>query len=91
MSPLEIKHFLVVFDIHAGAASVTEFGTDYYAAVAAYEAIEESTKDDANLDAVLLSADSRETIERTHSSYFGKVGAFEGFLNDSLKHAALQR
>lgn len=49
-----------------------KFGTDYEAAQAAYAEAELANGDvDATLDIVLLSADSLETIEQTHSSYFG--------------------
>jgi hypothetical protein len=73
MSPDEIQHFLVVFDPATGIADVRSFGTDYDAAQAAYSEAELANGDvDATLDIVLLSADSQETIEQTHSSYFGE-------------------
>ncbi|MBS1878037.1 MAG: hypothetical protein JST31_00850 [Actinobacteria bacterium] len=72
MSPDEIQHFLVVFDPETGEADVQKFGIDYDAAQAAYAAAEVANGGiDAKLDIVLLSADSLETIEQTHSSYFG--------------------
>lgn len=72
MSPDEIQHFLVVFDPATGKADVQKFGTDYDAAQAAYAEAELANGDvEATLDIVLLSADSLETIEQTHSSYFG--------------------
>jgi len=72
MSPDEIQHFLVVFDPETGKADVQKFGTDYEDAQAAYAEAELANGDvDATLDIVLLSADSLETIEQTHSSYFG--------------------
>jgi hypothetical protein len=73
MSPDEIQHFLVVFDPATGKVDVQFFGTDYEAAQAAYAEAELANGDiDATLDIVLLSADSLETIEQTHSSYFGE-------------------
>jgi hypothetical protein len=73
MSPDEIQHFLVVFDPETGKADVQKFGTDYDAAQAAYAEAELANGDvEATLDIVLLSADSLETIEQTHSSYFGE-------------------
>jgi hypothetical protein len=73
MSPDEIQHFLVVFDPATGGVDVRGFGTDYEAAQEAYSEAEMANGDiDATLDIVLLSADSLETIEQTHSSYFGK-------------------
>ena len=72
MSPDEIQHFLVVFDPETDKVEVQKFGTDYDAAQAAYAVAEQANGGvDARLDIVLLSADSLETIERTHSSYFG--------------------
>jgi hypothetical protein len=73
MSPDEIQHFLVVFDPATGGVRVGAFGTDYEAAQEAYSKAEMANGDvDATLDIVLLSADSLETIEQTHSSYFGE-------------------
>jgi hypothetical protein len=70
MSPDEIQHFLVIYDPAADAVSVRSFGTDYDAAQAAYAEAEQANGVDAELDIVLLSADSLETIKQTHSSYF---------------------
>jgi hypothetical protein len=74
MSPDEIKHFLVTFDPASGDTAVQEFGTDYDAAQKAYAEAEEANRFGSGLDIVLLSADSLETIEQTHSSYFGGAG-----------------
>jgi hypothetical protein len=49
---------------------VEEFGRDYAAALAAYTEAEEAHRDNSNIEVVLLGSDSRETLERTHSSYF---------------------
>jgi hypothetical protein len=70
MSPDEIKHFLVVFDPGSGDVEVRSFGTDYEAAQSAYAEAEKENGLETTLDIVLLSADSQETIEQTHSSYF---------------------
>lgn len=70
MSPDEIKHFLVIYDLATGEAEVQPFGTDYDAAQKAYAEAERADADEAKLDIVLLSADSLETIKQTHSSYF---------------------
>lgn len=69
MGEHEIKHFLVIYDPACRRASVQEFGTDYEAAQDMYQAAEQRARD-TNLDVVLLSADSLDTIKRTHSSYF---------------------
>jgi hypothetical protein len=70
MSPDEIKHFLVSYDLATGETQVEPFGTDYDAAQAAYAAAEQANADAEKLDIVLLSADSLETFKQTHSSYF---------------------
>ncbi len=70
MSPDEIKHFLVSYDLATGKTQVESFGTDYDVAQAAYAEAEQANADDERLDIVLLSADSLETIKQTHSSYF---------------------
>jgi hypothetical protein len=70
MAPEKIKHFLVVYDIPAGRADVGEFGTDYDAALRAYDAAEEAYRDDPDHEVVLLGSDSLETLKKTHSSYF---------------------
>jgi hypothetical protein len=88
MSPNDIKHFLVVYDIAVGQARVREFETDYDAAQAAYSEVEEQTQNDSNVDVVLLSADSLETIKRTHSSYFETRESFENLLPPGVLHVA---
>jgi hypothetical protein len=70
MSPDEIKHFLISFDPATGETTVQSFGTDYDAAQAAYTRAEQSNGMESKIDIVLISADSLETIEQTHSSYF---------------------
>jgi hypothetical protein len=69
MSPDGIKHFLVIYDPAAGKAEAQPFGTDYDAAQEAYAETEQAQGIEGKLDIVLLSADSLETIEQTHSSY----------------------
>lgn len=80
MTDLPIKHFLVIYDIAGRRADVRDFGTDYDAAQSAYADVEWETREDANVDAVLLSADSLATVKRTHSSYFGTRRRFEHLL-----------
>ncbi len=65
----DIKHFLVTYDPALHKATVQYFDTDYDAAQDAYQHAEEQARG-TNLDVVLLSADSLETVKRTHSSYF---------------------
>lgn len=80
MSPKDIQHFLVVYDLAAGKATVQEFGTDYDAALAAYAEAEEDFANRGVYDIVLLGADSLGTIKRTHSSYFHTEESFESLL-----------
>jgi hypothetical protein len=75
----EIKHFLIKYDIKAGRANVQGFGEDYEAAMHAYEELEQEARESSDVDVVLLSADSLETIKRTHSSYF-ETRTFEQLL-----------
>jgi len=70
MSPEEIKHFLVIYDPRGDKTTVQRFGTDYEAARIAYARAEQENGLREERDIVLLSADSLETIEQTHSSYF---------------------
>jgi hypothetical protein len=70
MTPADIKHFLVTYDIAAQSADVRAFGDDYDSALAAYEEAEREHRDDANIEVVLFGSDSVETLERTHASYF---------------------
>jgi hypothetical protein len=71
MSPDDdIKHFLVTRDVARHETIVVEFGTDYEAAQSAYQEAEHAARGRRDLDVVLLSADSLDTIKLTHSSYF---------------------
>jgi hypothetical protein len=70
MTSAKIKHFLVIYDIANGIAHVDSFDKDYDAALAAYNEAEEQHRTDPNVEVVLLGSDSKETLERTHSSYF---------------------
>jgi hypothetical protein len=71
MSPDDdIKHFLVTRDVARRRTTVVEFGTDYEVAQHAYQEAEQKARGRQDLDVVLLSADSLETIKLTHSSYF---------------------
>jgi hypothetical protein len=80
LSERDIKHFLVVYGIAARRTKVQSFGTDYDAAMKAYAEAEEVTRERGDLDIVLLSADSLETIKCTHSSYFDTEESFERLL-----------
>jgi hypothetical protein len=80
----EIRHFLVIYDVSIGKATVREF-EDYDAALDAYEKVESESLGRSDLDIVLLGADSLETIKKTHSSYFEtSEDGFEQFFKDRL-------
>lgn len=76
----DIRHFLIVFDIPTGKPKVRDFGGDYGGAMEAYAEIEEEMHGRDDLDIVLLGADSLETVQRTHSSYFETGETFEALL-----------
>lgn len=80
MTDVEIKHFLVVYNLEEGRATVQSFGTDYDAALDAYAKAEGDFENRQTYDIVLLGADSIDTIERTHSSYFHTEETFESLL-----------
>lgn len=80
MSESDIRHFLVVYSLSEGRATVREFGTDYDAALSAYAEAEADFANRDSYDIVLIGADSLETIKRTHSSYFHTEESFESLL-----------
>jgi len=80
MTDVEIRHYLVVYNLSQGRAHVQEFGTDYDAALAAYADAEKDFGNRDTFDIVLLGAESMETIKRTHSSYFHTEETFESLL-----------
>jgi hypothetical protein len=63
------------------------YGTDYDAALAAYEQAEQDARTRSDVEVVLLSADSLATIKRTHSSYFQTHESFEALLPAGVLHA----
>lgn len=87
MSP-EIRHFLVLYDIGEARADITSYD-DYDEAVAAYTKLEEELRDRKDVDVVLLSADSIETVRRTHSSYFETRKSFERLLPRGVLRTAV--
>lgn len=70
MNESDIKHFLLVLDPTKPEPEVRALGTDYDFAVEAYNEAEARFRTLPEIEVVLLSADSIETIRRTHSSYF---------------------
>jgi hypothetical protein len=83
MTDTEIRHFLVVYNIPLREATVDDrFGGDYEAALAAYADAEQLYRGRDDVEVVLLGADSLETIQKTHSSYFStREQGFERFFS----------
>lgn len=83
MSNPDIRHFLVIYDIPAREANVDDrYGSDYEAAIKAYEQAEQLYRGRDDVEVVLLGADSIETIKKTHSSYFStRAEGFERFFD----------
>ena len=71
---MPIHHFLIVYNLHDGVlVDFDEFGTDIGRALGAYAEREQAYRDrsdQADFEIVLLGADSRATLEHTHSRYF---------------------
>jgi len=80
MAEDDITHFLVTRDVTRHVTTVKDFGTDYQAAQHAYQEAEQKAAGRADLDVVLLSADSLETVKRTHSSYFADAKSLDELL-----------
>lgn len=76
-----IKHFLIVFDHHAGRmVQLEEFGENSEAAVAAYAAKEQELRDQDDIEIVLIGSDSLETVRLTHANYFDGSVAVSKYL-----------
>jgi hypothetical protein len=68
---MPLIHFLIVYDHRAQRlAQKPEEFTDADEAAAAYAQLEREHRDETNLEIVLLSADSLNTIRQTHGNYF---------------------
>jgi hypothetical protein len=82
MMSADIQHFLVIYDITGRDAHVDRYGHDYDAAIDAYAKAEQLYRGRGDVEVVLLSADSIETIKKTHSSYFStREQGFERFFD----------
>ncbi|HUF32138.1 MAG TPA: hypothetical protein VMN58_02875 [Acidimicrobiales bacterium] len=67
----DLVHFLLVFDHETGELTEQiDFGGNSEAAVRAYSACEETYRDKARVEVVLIASDSIDTIRSTHSNYF---------------------
>lgn len=66
----EMCHFLLVYDHHRHELVKTEVFRNSSAATEAYAAAEREARELLHLEIVLVGADSIETIQETHASYF---------------------
>ncbi len=70
-----MKHFLIAYRRSAGLLlEMSDLGTDWRAAASARARLEAKHRLDADVEIVLLSAPSRDAVERTHARYFKTVG-----------------
>lgn len=76
---MALKHFLIVFNlVEQELLDFREFDEDIERATDAYEAMEKMYRnrdDHEAFEIVLVGADSRDTLEVTHSRYFSKAEA----------------
>jgi hypothetical protein len=73
MSPKDLRHFLVTYRVTEGEAIVVEYANDHYEeALDAYRAAEEAHRNEPEVEVVLLSADSFESLLATHGRFFGQ-------------------
>jgi hypothetical protein len=71
MSPKDLRHYLVVYRVKEGRAEVVEYAYDEYEeALDAYKRTETVHQDESDVEVVLLSADSRESLMATHGRFF---------------------
>ncbi len=72
-----IHHFLIVYDVaRQRLLGADDLGDDMDAALEAYRASEQEQRErhDANIEIVLIGADSLDTIKQTHPHYFDGAG-----------------
>jgi hypothetical protein len=79
---MALHHFLLVYDRTLGRLIRLDEFEDGAKAAAAYAELERESNDRTNnLEIVLVGADSIETIKRTHSHYFDRVGTPSQYLS----------
>lgn len=69
-----MKHFLVVFDRARGEVLREEEFLDRASALKARFTIERAEGVSANVEVVILGAESRQALRRTHARYFQTAG-----------------
>ena len=67
---MAIVHWLLIYDLDDQRLVSQQRFSDALKAAAAYAEAEETHLRDSNVEIVLVGADSIETIEQTHGSYF---------------------
>lgn len=73
MSPKDLRHYLVVYRVRAGRADMVEFAHDQYEdALDAYKNTEKEHENEPDVEVVLLSADSPESLMATHGRFFAE-------------------
>jgi hypothetical protein len=74
-----MRYFLIVFDRGAGrlVEDVKEF-TDASEALAGRFKREQLERGNPAIEVVVLGAENRDALEKTHSRYFGKAGDLAG-------------
>ena len=69
-----MSNFLIVYNRRSGEQSVREFAAGQEReAIRARFLVERNHRGDSDIEVVVLSADSLETLERTHGRYFKNV------------------
>ena len=77
---MAIVHYLLVYDLHQQKLIREEPFRDSRQAVAAYEEAEREHLLDADVQIVLVGADSLDTIKVTHGHYFGDIDLSKYFV-----------
>ncbi len=83
----QTTYYLLVHRVAPHALDVESF-RDEAAAAAAYSVREHEHRDDADVEVVLVGADSLETVRQTHSHYFAETGDVMADVERELAAAA---
>jgi len=69
-----MPNFLIIYNRRTGVQSIEEFAPGHGRdAIRARFAAERQHRNEPDIEVVVLSSDSRATLERTHSRYFNNV------------------
>ena len=69
-----MKYFLIKYNRRTGEHELKDFGARRGEAMSARFKLERKLRSRPEMEIVVLSSDSRESIERTHSRYFHTAG-----------------